>query len=97
MLTIVDIASRYKEAYPLSTKLSSEVATAFMKIYQKGPLRWPKLLQVDPGSEFRVKVSSLMAKHNVLIRREHFSIHHDQGIVERFNKPSQISYLLSNY
>ena len=52
-LTMVDTAIRYKEAFPLSTKLSSEVATAFTKIYQKGPLRWPNLLQVDPGSEFR--------------------------------------------
>ena len=66
-LTVVDIASRYKEAFPLSTKSSFEVADAFTKIYQKGPLRWPNLLQVDPGSEFRGKVSSLMAKHNVVI------------------------------
>ena len=30
-LTVVDIASRYKEAVPLSTKSSSEVAAAFKK------------------------------------------------------------------
>ena len=85
-LTVIDVASRYKEAYPLSTKSSDEVANAFTKIYQKGPLRWPKLLQVDPGNEFRGKVSSVMAKHNVAIRRGHTAIHRDQGIVERFNK-----------
>ena len=30
-LTVVDVASRYKEAVPLSTKSSSEVAAAFKK------------------------------------------------------------------
>ena len=56
------------------------------KIYQKGPLRWPNLLQVDPGREFLGEVSSLMAQHNVVIRRGHTAIHRDQAIVERFNR-----------
>ena len=68
-LTVVDVASRYKGAFPLSTKSSSEVAEAFKKIYRSGPLKWPNLLQVDPGSEFRGAVSSLMERHNVKIRR----------------------------
>ena len=34
-LTVVDIASRYKEAFPLSTKSSSEVAAEFTKIYKQ--------------------------------------------------------------
>ena len=85
-LTIVDIASRYKDAFPLSTKSSSEVAAAFKKIYQKGPLRWPKLLQVDPGREFLGEVSSLMTKQHVKIRRGNTAMHRDQAIVERFNR-----------
>ena len=84
-LTIVDVASRYKDAEPLSTKSSSEVASAFKKIYQR-VLRWPKLLQVDPGSEFRGDVASLMKKNNVIIRQGHTAIHRDQAIVERFNR-----------
>ena len=32
-LTVVDVASRYKEAEPLSSKESGEVAKAFEKIY----------------------------------------------------------------
>ena len=55
-LTVVDVASRYKEAEPLSTKSSSEVAAAFKKIYQIGPLRWPNLLQVDPGKDSRCSI-----------------------------------------
>ena len=48
-LTVVDIGSRFKEAEPLSTKDSGEVALAFEKIFKRGPLKWPKLLQVDPA------------------------------------------------
>ena len=46
-LTIVDVASRYKEAESLSSKKSGEVAKAFEKIYSRGKLRWPNLLQLD--------------------------------------------------
>ena len=47
-LTIVDVASRYKEAEPLSTKEAKEVADALSRIYRRGPLKWPNLLQVAP-------------------------------------------------
>ena len=43
-LTVVDIASRFKEAEPLSSKESAEVASAFQKICKRGPLKWPQLL-----------------------------------------------------
>ena len=55
-LTVVDVASRYKEAEPLSSKESGKVAKAFEKIYSR-VLKWPKLLQVDPGREFMRKVN----------------------------------------
>ena len=38
-LTVVDIASRFKEAEPLSSKESAEVARAFQKNYKRGPLK----------------------------------------------------------
>ena len=85
-LTVVDVASRYKEAEPLTSKSAAEVADAFERIYKRSPLGWPKLLQVDPGREFMGAVSQLLAKHNVSIRRGHVDIHRDQGIVERFNR-----------
>ena len=43
-LTVVDVASRFKEAKPLTSKNSDEVAWAFEKIYKHGPLKWPKML-----------------------------------------------------
>ena len=84
-LTVVDIASRFKAAEPLTSKDSSEVSRAFRKIY-KGPLKWPKILQVDPGREFMGKVTEEMKDHDVRIRRGNVNVHRDQGIVERFNR-----------
>ena len=84
-LTVVDVASRFKAAEPLTSKDSSEVSKSFLKIY-KGPLKWPKILQVDPGREFMGKVTKEMEKHDVRIRRGNVNVHRDQGIVERFNR-----------
>ena len=85
-LTVVYVASRYKEAEPLTSKTAAEVADGLTRIYKRSPLRWPKLLQVDPGREFMGFVSQLLAKHSVKIRRVRVDIHRDQGIVERFNR-----------
>ena len=84
-LTVVDIASRYKEAEPLTSKDSEEVAKAFQSIYKRGPLTWPQMLQVDPGREFMGGVSKEMEKHETYICRGGTEIHRDQAIVERFN------------
>ena len=44
-LTVVDVASRFKEAEPLTTKEAREVAAAPERIYSRSPLSWPKLLE----------------------------------------------------
>ena len=85
-LTVVDVASRYKDAETLATKEEKEIAAAMSRIYTRGPLRWAKLLQVDPGREFMGAVSQLLVKNGVTIRRGRVDIHRDQGIVERFNR-----------
>ena len=38
------------------------------RIYKRSPLRWPKLLQVDPVYEFMGLVSQLLAKHSVQVQ-----------------------------
>ena len=86
VLTVVDVASRYKEAEPLSTKESAEVAKAFSTIYKRSRLKWPKLLQVDPGREFMCEANKVMKAHNVKIRRGEKALHRSQAIVERFNR-----------
>ena len=84
-MTVVDVASRYKEAEPLTSKDSDEVAKALQSIYRRSPLTWPQMLQVDPGREFMGGVTKEMEKHKTYIRRRHTEIHRDQAIVERFN------------
>ena len=85
-LTVVDVASRYKAAEAITSKESDEVARGFAKIYRHGPLKWPQMLQVDPGREFMGAVTKVMGEHNVTIRRGRTNIHRDQAIVERFNR-----------
>jgi transposase InsO family protein len=85
-LTVVDVASRYKAAEPLTSKESSQVAAALSRIYSRKPWRWPQLLQVDPGREFMGAVNQLLAQHHVEIRRGRVNNHRDQAIVERFNR-----------
>ena len=85
-MTVVDIASRYKEAEPLISKNSDEVAKASQTIYKRSPLTWPQMLQVDPGREFMGAVTKEMEKHKTYIRRGRTEIHRDQAIVEHFNR-----------
>ena len=85
-LVVVDIASCFKAAKPLSTKESGGVAAALARLYRRGPLRWPKLLQVDPGREFMGSVSQLLTRNKVTVRRGRPDVHRDQGIVERANR-----------
>ena len=51
-LNIVDVASRYKGSYQLTTKNSKEVADAFQWMYKNTPLIHPKTLIIDDGKEF---------------------------------------------
>ena len=60
--TVVDMASRYKESKPLSTKESAKVASAFQAFYTRGPLQWEKLLLVDPGRGYMGVVSSMASR-----------------------------------
>ena len=84
--TVVDIASRYKEAEPLTSKDSGEVAKAFQSIYRRSPLTWPDMLQVDPGRDFVGSVTKEMESRKTYIRRGRTEIHRDQAIVERLNR-----------
>ena len=85
-LTIVDIASRYKEAEPLTERSANAVAIALNKIYVRGPLTFPRLIQCDQGAEFKGKVNQLFLKHQVLVKRGIPGNHRSQAIVESFNK-----------
>ena len=82
-LVVVDVASRYVDAEPLSSKNSTRVAKAFEKIFsRRKALKFPHTLIVDPGKEFMGDVTKLMEKHNVRIQRSEAKNHRAQAVVE---------------
>ena len=85
-LNIVDVGSRYKGSYQLTTKNAKEVTQAFQWIYENTPLTYLKTFIVDDGKEFYGDTTKLMEKHDVIIQRGDPSQHQSQGIVERFNR-----------
>ena len=93
-LVVIDVASRYKDAEPLTSKESSEVAKSFEKIYSR-KLKWPVRIIIDPGKEFMGHVSSLMKRHNVIIQRSEAGNHRAQAFVERANRTSSERLLFS--
>ena len=85
-LNVVDVPSRFKGSYQLTTKNSKEVAQAFQWIYENTPLTYPKTLIIDDGKEFYGDTTKLMEKHDVMIQRRDPNQHRSKGIVERFNR-----------
>ena len=62
-LNIVDVASRYKGFYHLTTsKNSKEVAQVLQWIYENTLLTYPKTLIIDNGKEFYGDTMKLMEK-----------------------------------
>ena len=88
ILTGIDVASRYKVTRPLKTKKSSEAAFVLEAIYKKGGVfKYPKTFQCDNGSEFKNKVTKLLEKHSVEIRRATTKYKRTHtAFVEAFNK-----------
>ena len=85
-LCVIDVASRYKDAEPLLDKTAAQTTAAIEKIYKRGPLKFPNLIQVDAGKEFLGTFAKLMEKKKVKVRTATPGNHRQQGIVERFNR-----------
>ena len=88
ILTGTDVGSRYKDARPLMTKKSSQVAFVLEAIYKKGGVfKYPRTFQWDNGSEFKTNVTKLLEKHNFEIRRAATKYKHTYtAFMEAFNK-----------
>ena len=85
-LVVVDVASRYKDAEPLTSKSAEEVAKAFSRVYSR-KLEWPQTLVVDPGSEFKGAVAKTVNSRGTTIQRSEAGNHRAQAFVERANRP----------
>lgn len=75
ILSVIDMASRYKAGRPLKTKDTKTVNNALMSIYKNDKhLKIPNTLNTDAGSEFDSKVFKDWAKQN--------------SVTLKYNKPS---------
>jgi hypothetical protein len=84
-LVVVDVASRYTDAEPLTSKYSTEVTKAFTKIYSR-KMKWPKTMMVDPGTEFIGELTKILNKRNIKIQHGEAGNHKAQSLVERANR-----------
>ena len=84
-LVVVDVASRYVDAEPLSSKNLLELLKRLKRSIRKA-LKFPHTLIVDPGKEFMGDVTKLMKEHNVRIKRSEAKNHGVQAVVERANR-----------
>lgn len=83
-LTVVDIASRYKEAEPLKKKTAADTVEAIKCIYNRSPLEYPKEIMSDKGREFMGTFTELMNEKGIKISR---SLNKKKvAFVERFNR-----------
>ena len=51
--TVVDVASQYKEAKPLTKNIVSQIKDTIVNIYKQLPLTWPMVARVDTSTEFK--------------------------------------------
>ena len=65
ILAGIDAPSRYKVARPLRTKQACDVAEMIADIYKVGPLKYPKIIQCDNGSEFKGEVTKMLEKQEI--------------------------------
>lgn len=83
LLTVIDIFSKKAFVIPVKSKMGSEIASSFKKLFMTF---LPSKIQTDRGTEFKnVHVQKVMDDHRVHL---FFSLNSDIkcGIVERFNR-----------
>ena len=85
-LTVVDVGNDQADAEPLKTKEQDEIIKAFETIYKRGYINYPKVIQVDSGTEFGSKVKQFFRNRNIGYRVAQVGRHRQQAKVERWNQ-----------
>src|SRR3990167_1357398 len=84
LLVVVDTATRKLDAEPLLSHSSSAVLKAILKIYERGTLKLPVILQTDDGNEFKGSFYKLKKK-GVDIRHGRPNRHRQIAMAEGMN------------
>ena len=96
LLVLVDVASGYTAIVPLRNKQASSVAFALKALYRPAaplkehkhaPLKFPKELYSDAGTEFKGEFAKMLKEHGVKVKAKVTKYHHGfNGKVESRNK-----------
>ena len=86
ILTVIDVASRYKAAMPLKDKSALTVWLNLEYIYKNTKLNPPEVFMVDAGTEFSMCISKLREIYGTRISIGEKYNHKHTALVERFNR-----------
>jgi hypothetical protein len=84
-LVVVDLYDRRTDAEPLKSKSAEATLEGFKKIYSRKILNLPKLLEVDPGTEFQGVVKNYFNSKGIRLKVGLPDRHRQQAIVEQKN------------
>src|SRR3990167_3202248 len=85
LLVVVDTATRKIDAEPLLSHSSSAVLKAILKIYERGTLKLPVILQTDDGNEFKGVFHDKLREKGINIRHSRVNRHRQVAMAEGIN------------
>ena len=85
-LVVVDNNTRMVDAVPLKSKDADTVLRAIIKIYNRGIIKTPKVLEVDSGSEFKSSFKIHFVNRGIKLHVALPNRHRTQALVERKNQ-----------
>ena len=87
-LVVADSHNKKMDAEPIKSKVQgdNEILNAFKKIYSRGILKFPKILKMDNGTEFKaVNLQNYLLNNDVIIKYGVPGRHRQQTIAETAN------------
>ena len=85
-LVVVDDHSKKCDAVPLRSKTTDVVLKAIIKIYNRGILKYPKVLEIDSGSEFKGSFKLHFIEKGIKVHVGLVGRHRTQALVEKKNQ-----------
>ena len=85
-LVVVDDHSKKCDAVPLRSKDNEAVLKAIIKIYGRGILKYPKVLEIDSGSEFKGSFKLHFIEKGIKVHVGLVGRHRTQALVEKKNQ-----------
>jgi len=83
-LVVIDVYDKICDAEPLKT--AEAIVKAFKKIYKRGILKIPKIIQFDQGTEFKEETKQYFKEENADVKYALANRHRQMALVERKNK-----------